>query len=73
MFKNWKTTLLGLGLGGANLVANGVHWKQALVSVGLAGLGLLAKDFNVTGAGSNATAAPILGPDKGWFPAAQKG
>lgn len=48
-FKNWKTTLFGLGSGALNMFANGTNWKQVLVSVGLAGLGLFAKDSNVTG------------------------
>lgn len=47
--KNWKTTLVGLGVGGLNLYANGANWKSVLVSVGFAGMGILAKDFNITG------------------------
>lgn len=49
MFKNWKTTVFGLGAGALNMFANGTNWKQVLLSVGLAGLGLLSKDHNVTG------------------------
>lgn len=47
--KNWKTTVAGWGLGGLNLLANGMNWKQVLVSVGLGVLGTLAKDLNVSG------------------------
>jgi hypothetical protein len=47
--RNWKTTLLGIGAGVLNLVANGMTWKQALLSTGLAALGFFAKDKNVTG------------------------
>ena len=47
--KNWKTTLLGFGAGGLNMLANGTNWKQVLLSVGLALLGTYAKDHNVTG------------------------
>lgn len=49
---NWKTSLLGLGAGALNLLANGAKWQQVLLSVGLAGLGLFAKDHNVSGTGS---------------------
>lgn len=47
--KNWKTTLLGFGVGALNLLSSGVNWKTALVSAGLAALGMAAKDHDVTG------------------------
>lgn len=49
MFKNWKTTLFGLGAGALNMFANGTNWKQVLFSVGIAAIGAFSKDFNVTG------------------------
>lgn len=49
MIKNWKTTLLGLGAGIANMFANGTNWKQVVFSAGMAFLGIFAKDNNVTG------------------------
>ena len=49
MFKNWKTSLSGIGAGVLNMVANGTNWKQILVSAGFTVFGLIAKDFNVTG------------------------
>ena len=49
--KNWKTTLVGLGL--AILIAMqtfDIHeWETWLYPVGIAALGYLAKDFNVSG------------------------
>lgn len=55
--KNWKTTLIGLGVAIGNAVLSGgfvkpeggVDWKSILVSVGFLGLGAVAKDSNVTG------------------------
>jgi hypothetical protein len=47
--KNWKTTVAGLLLAAANLIANGATWRQVLVSLAYAVLGLVAKDCNVTG------------------------
>lgn len=49
MLKNWKTSLLGFGIGFLNLYASGVNPKNAAMSIGLAALGMLAKDFDVTG------------------------
>ena len=49
MFKSWKTTLLGFGVGALNLIANGVNWESALLSSGFAAFGLVAKDYNATG------------------------
>lgn len=49
MFKNWKTTLFGVGAGALNLFANGMKWQQVLMSIGLAALGAVAKDHDVTG------------------------
>lgn len=49
MFKSWKTTLLGLGLGALNLFANGASPKQVGLSLGLLALGAVAKDHNVSG------------------------
>ena len=49
MFKNWKTTLAGVGAGALNLFAQGMNWKSVLMSAGLAALGAFAKDSNVTG------------------------
>lgn len=49
MFKNWRTTLFGIGGGVLNMFANGTNWKQILMSVAITGIGLLAKDHNVTG------------------------
>lgn len=49
MFKNWKTTLAGMGAGALNLVANGVNLKQIGFSLLLAAIGAVAKDLNVTG------------------------
>jgi hypothetical protein len=46
--KSWKTTAIGLALGAANLLANGVHPKQVGLSVLLAALGIASKDFNST-------------------------
>jgi len=46
---SWKTSLLGIGAGALNLLANGTNWKQVLFTVGLSALGLFAKDNNVTG------------------------
>lgn len=47
--KNWHTTVLGLGAGGLNLLANGTNWKQVLLSLSLGALGAAAKSWNVTG------------------------
>lgn len=47
--KNWKTSLLGLGAGAINLLANGMNWKQVLLSAGIGALGIYAKDYNVSG------------------------
>lgn len=49
MFKNWKTSLFGIGAAALNMFANGTNWKQVLFSLGVAGLGILSKDHNVTG------------------------
>lgn len=47
--RNWKTTLLGFGVGALNLLQSGVNWKSALLSAAMAALGLAAKDHDVTG------------------------
>lgn len=47
--RNWKTTLIGVGLGFLHLWANGLQPKQAAVAIGMATLGALAKDYDVTG------------------------
>lgn len=44
MFKDWKTTLFGLGAGALNMFASGTDWKHVLVSVAMAGMGWFAKD-----------------------------
>ncbi len=53
MVKNWKTTLIGIGLGAGNLflayLSQGIKPKDALLSVGIATLGAFAKDHDVTG------------------------
>lgn len=49
MFTNWKTTLIGVGLGFLNVWASGISAKQTAISIGLAALGAVAKDFNTTG------------------------
>jgi hypothetical protein len=49
MFKNWKTSLFGLGAGALNMFANGTGWKQVIFSAAFAALGLFAKDHDVTG------------------------
>ena len=46
MFKNWKTTLLGVAIGFLNLWASGVNPKHAAVSIGIAALGAAAQDAN---------------------------
>jgi len=57
MFKNWKTTLLGIIGGVPQLLAGsgfgvvGGHfdWHTFLSGLAVVGLGLVAKDHNVTG------------------------
>lgn len=63
---SWKTTALGLALGGLNLWANGLGWKQVLISVGLTGLGILTKDFNVTVPPVIVAAPPVAGVPPAW-------
>ena len=56
---NWKTTLAGLGFGAAYVLLTGLQSglsiKDALIGAAIAALGVLAKDFDVTGVGNNAT------------------
>lgn len=58
--KNWKTTLIGGGLGALNyalsafsngsaIPQNGAQWRALITSAAIVGLSLVAKDFNVTG------------------------
>jgi hypothetical protein len=52
--KNWKTSLIGLGIGAGNLAidmlgSSHFNLKSFLFSVGIGALGLVAKDSNVTG------------------------
>lgn len=59
MLSSWKTTAIGIGIGGGNLLlealsqmqATGqpINWRSVLVSVGLIALGVLAKDSDKTG------------------------
>jgi len=57
MFKNWKTTLLGIIggvpqlLAGSGFGAVGGHfdWHTFLSGLAVVGLGLVAKDHDVTG------------------------
>lgn len=49
MFKNWKTTLLGLAGGGFQMLAGGTNWKTVLLALATAGIGAFAKDHDVTG------------------------
>jgi hypothetical protein len=60
--KNWKTTLAGLVLGVASSLATGFangqyefNAKSIMAFIVPVVIGMLAKDFNVTGIGSNAT------------------
>lgn len=48
-FRNYKTTLFGLGAGALNLLANGTEPMQVAFASGIALLGLLAKDADKTG------------------------
>jgi hypothetical protein len=64
MFKNWKTTLVGIATGFANLALGGVGIRNIALSAGLAALGAVAKDFNVTGGtvvqpSPNVVSAPV--------------
>ena len=52
IMRNWRTTLLGFGIGFLNLYANGMNVKQAALSIGMAALGTVAKDFTVSGTGA---------------------
>jgi hypothetical protein len=58
--KNWKTTLIGIGMGAAYYVVtsiqtgtaipqNGAQLKALILAAAIAGLGAVSKDFNVTG------------------------
>lgn len=51
--KNWRTTLIGLGIGSAYAVVSGLgsglSFKDALMAAGIAALGTFAKDAGVTG------------------------
>lgn len=53
MFKNWRTTLIGLLTGGGYAFLSGLQSglkpKDAALGVGVAILGAFAKDHNVTG------------------------
>ena len=58
--KNWKTSLIGLGIGMIQIVpqvlagasANGkVNWAQFGMGLGSIALGYFAKDFDKTGVG----------------------
>lgn len=55
MFSSWKTTLVGLLLGGGisidAFIREGVEkgWKQAVVGLVIVCLGALMKDHDVTG------------------------
>lgn len=46
MFKNWKTTLIGVVAAVAHLSVNGMNLKQFLVALTVAALGAAAKDHN---------------------------
>jgi hypothetical protein len=52
---NWKTSLIGLAIGGGDLLWNAgrtvlsgqaVDWHSVLVSIGVIGIGVLAKDYD---------------------------
>jgi len=69
--KNWKTTLAGLAVAIGQLFVSTIQqghsladWKTWIVPFGIACLGLIAKDFDVTGIGTNATTDPV--PPKSW-------
>jgi hypothetical protein len=49
--KNWKTTLVGLGVGAGNAFLGGMDWQTILMSVGFGFLGILSKDFSNSGTG----------------------
>jgi gas vesicle protein len=53
MLASWKTTLIGVLVGGAYALLTALQsgkmtLRDALVSAGFAALGILAKDFNVS-------------------------
>lgn len=56
---NWLTTVVGFALGGAyaalTALTQGLTVKDAAIAAAFAVLGLVAKSFNVTGIGQNAT------------------
>jgi hypothetical protein len=65
MFKNWKTSLIGIVGGVLISVADGLSngtiqftLKGVLTGIVVAALGLLAKDFTTTGIGAKATSDP---------------
>ena len=57
MFKSWKTSLIGLGIGVGNAVLSGgfqtaegkFDWKSLLFSSGVAALGVFSKDHDISG------------------------
>ena len=49
MFKNWKTTILGLGIAIFTLMQGGMGWKNATLAALMAAAGAYQKDHNVTG------------------------
>ena len=63
MLTNWKTSLVGIFVGGMYVVANayqpGMSWKTWLVGAGIALWGLVMKDFNTTGGTVPATAEAV--------------
>ncbi len=64
---NWKTTLIGVGMGSLNMflaaMSQGVTPKDALISVGMAALGAAAKDHNVTGGTKKQKTKPAPKPE----------
>lgn len=57
MFKNWKTTAIGVGgaiaMGGGQLLSTGnLDWKAYVQMAFMTLLGAVAKDFNVSGTGN---------------------
>jgi hypothetical protein len=60
---SWKTTTLGIFIGAMYIAANyyqpGMSWKTWATGAGIAVFGAIAKDFNVTGGTTPATAEAV--------------
>lgn len=55
----WLRSVMGLGAGALNTLANGANWKQVLLSLALAGMGIVSHLSSTSDTSSSTGKKPL--------------